>query len=445
MVGCTGRSRMAWTSRGYDAGAAGGLAFATPGAVEAADPRRILVPRPLPSPAVPADRAVKTPQTWAAKLSPLLTDLGLPVDALERTDETGSLAVDAGPSKDSLQSEALERLGDAGALFVQLPASASDAELTRWRNALWPALHVVAIYTLGPRLKRRSMQGRADIGEGCGDGLVIALRRSSHVMSPEATREKFDQNAAGWNGDPGGPGYPHFRWMRRLVGRLVPSEDGQRIIDFGCGAGWVGIEAAAGRSNVSLASFDPSPAMVEITSDNAKAEGVEDFTGRVGFGEAPPFPAEGEEPYDLVISSGVVSFSPDFEAWMRGLVRCCKPGGKLVVGDINPDSRGMGKRRGSKPLLPIRELNGRRAQELRTWLEARGFTHRETVGYQATWPVPQMMYFNETRLKGLLSTPFVWLNASMTRLDRLTGHGLANQFDSWIMDFDVPTNWDPKA
>ncbi|QDU67232.1 class I SAM-dependent methyltransferase [Engelhardtia mirabilis] len=381
--------------------------------------------------------------------SPILADLGLPADALEGSRaaaaDTASLALSSRSGASGILAEAKSSLGAAGAVLLVLEGQPDDAELARWRNDLWPLLHVVAIYELGDPLVRRSLQGRTKLGACPGSGTVMAMRRVSHVMSPEATREKFDQNASGWNGEPGGPGYPHFRWMRKLVGKFAPAADGQRIIDFGCGAGWVGIEAAAGHKNIALAAFDPSPEMVKIAAANAAKEGVTDFTGRVGFGEAPPFPAEGEEPFDLVISSGVVSFSPDFEAWMRGLVRCCKPGGTLVVGDINPDSRGFHRRRGAKPILPIRELNGRRPSELRTWLEARGFVHKQTVGYQATWPMPQIMQVNETKLGGLLSHPLVWANAGLTAIDRMSGNGLASQFDSWVMEFDVPTGWDPST
>src|SRR5205085_10478596 len=103
--------------------------------------------------------------------------------------------------------------------------------------------------------------------------------------------------------------------MRRFVARLSVGPDesrARRILDFGCGAGWVGIEAAiAARSagaargaDVELCAFDPSGAMVELATENARASGIEHFTGRIGFGEAPPFPAllpaPGEPRFDLV-------------------------------------------------------------------------------------------------------------------------------------------------
>ena len=178
--------------------------------------------------------------------------------------------------------------------------------------------------------------------------------------------------------------------------------------------------------------------MVRITGENARAAGITDFTGRTGFGEDPPFPAEGEERYDLVISSGVVSFSPDFERWMEGLVAAAKPGATLVVGDINPESRGMRKRRRTKAILPIRELNGVPAAKLRTWLEARGYKHRTSAGYQLTWPVPQAMHFSETRLGGALDLPLLFANRVTAGIDRAIGDPFGAQFDSWVMAFEAP-------
>jgi SAM-dependent methyltransferase len=363
----------------------------------------------------------------------LLQDLGL--------EGSSALVLDASIGRSEVVARAGRELSGAGALLLRLDGTPSDALLARWRDDLWPLCHAVALYRHDARgLARRTHDSktRLDDAPARREETWFCFRLTSHVLSPEATREKFDANAGGWNGEPGGPGYPHFRWMRRLVARFAPTDRARRILDFGCGAGWVGIDAAGRRKQVTVAAFDPSPEMVRIAESNARAEGLTEFTGRVGFGERPPFPAEGEQPFDHVISSGVVSFSPDFEAWMRGLVSTCAPGGTLIVGDVNPSSRGIRARRAKRPLMVVRELNGRRADEVRAWLETRGFRHRKTAAYQFTWPMPQLMYLNETRLGGLLSYPLVWLNAALTSLDGALSNRLIDQFDSWVMWFDVP-------
>ncbi len=324
------------------------------------------------------------------------------------------------------------QLPGRGRLVVRLEGTRGDEDLAAWRDALWPWLHVTAVVSGG---SRRTLQGVEPLSFlPTGETALVAVRRA-WALSPDATVEKFDQNAAGWNGVPGGPGYGHFRWMRRFVAHFAPPRDGARILDFGCGAGWVGIEAALrGRGNA-LRFFDPSPEMVRIATDNARAEGLADAEGRVGFGEDPPFPAEGEPRFDLVLSSGVVSFSPDVERWLDGLQRTLAPGATLVIGDIHGDSRGMRARRRRKPLLPVREMNAQTREAMRARLEARGFVLEDAAGYQLTWPIPQAVWFSEARLRGALDAPLLALNRVATRLQTERSQ---DRFDSWVLRLRAP-------
>ena len=377
----------------------------------------------------------------AALPAAILEDLGLDPDQVvelgaegprafesARIVETEATAVDA-----SLAPRADEVLGD-GVLLLVVRGQPSDAQLAAHRNALWPALHAVALYRpAGGGLVRETPSGSQRREGTLEAGALYAFRRRPIAMSPRATVEKFDQNASGWNGVPGGPGYPHFRWMRRFVGTFAKVEDGDRILDFGSGAGWVGIEAAKRARDTSLCAFDPSPEMVRIVEENARSEGITRFTGRTGFGEDPPFPAEGEPPFDLVISSGVVSFSPDVERWLDGLARTVAPGGRLVVGDIHRESRGFRRRRREKPVLPARELNAQLREDVRRGLEGRGFRFEEWCGYQLTSPVPQAMHVNETKLRGALTWPLLWANQLAAAMDRRLGARWQGAFDSWVM------------
>ncbi len=341
-------------------------------------------------------------------------------------------------------------LGDDSAFMLVVEGNVDDKRLAAWRNALWPLIHVGAIIkSSGGSAKRITLSGVEKLeGSFDFDGAVLFGRRTDHVMSPAATVEKFDKNAGKWDGQPGGPGYPHFRWMRKFVGHFaqpLPKPQGDtplEVLDFGCGAGWVGIEAAKAIGNVKLSSFDPSPEMVKITESNAAKEGVKSFDGRVGFGEAPPFGGvhEGatDERFDYVISSGVVSFSPDVETWMDGLVATLKPGADLVVGDIHPLSKGFLRRRSRKPLLPVREMNARTREAIRAGLEARGLKHIRSGAYQLTRPIPEAMHVNETKLKGILTYPLLWANKLITALDGSFGSPMQDRFDSWVMHLTAP-------
>jgi SAM-dependent methyltransferase len=322
---------------------------------------------------------------------------------------------------------------DGWALFYFKDAR-PDSELARWRNHLWPWLHVQALYRVhAGRIERETLSGRSILTGTCErEGVLLVARRRAHVLSPATTVEKFDANAASWNGQPGRPGYAHHRWMRRYVGFFARPAPGDRILDFGSGAGWVGIEAARSAPNTSLRSFDPSPEMVRLTGENARANGVLDFEGRTGFGENPPYPAPGEPPFDVVYCSGVVSFSPDHERWLEGLVRAVKPGGLLVIGDIQRESHGMRRRRAERTLLPAREMNARTGQELRAALEKRGFVLEADAGYQLTWPVPQLAHWSDTRLGGALSPGLLLANRVLAgRLD-------PERYDSWLLRMRAP-------
>jgi 2-polyprenyl-3-methyl-5-hydroxy-6-metoxy-1,4-benzoquinol methylase len=335
-----------------------------------------------------------------------------------------------------------DTLTESGALLLFMEGRRPETELAAWRNSLWPMFHANVIYIVNnSEVKRRTLGGTTTLDAGkrkshkVRSGSVLFLRRRVHAMGPDATILKFDQNASGWNGNPGGAGYPHFRWMRRFVGCFTGLSKNGRILDFGCGAGWCGIEAAKAFGASELAFFDPSPEMVKIADRNAREQGIQNPVGRTGFGEEPPFPAAGEEAYDSVISSGVISFSPDPKVWVDGLIPTVKKGGTLIIGDIQRTSRGMQRRRREKALLPARELNAQTAAEVRAQLESHGFEYTGGAGYQLTRPFPEAMHVNETKLKGLLTWPLLWSNqiaATTNRRINLPGN---DQFDSWVMSF----------
>ncbi|MBI5363479.1 MAG: class I SAM-dependent methyltransferase [Planctomycetes bacterium] len=319
-------------------------------------------------------------------------------------------------------------------LLLVLEGERDDAELARWRDLAWPGHHLVAIDRLGQKgLVQRTLQGARALRGGCGlRGDLLVLRPRAAVFARDAVAAKFDQNAGGWNGEPGKPGYAHFRWMRRYVGTFADARGARRILDFGCGAGWVGVEAALVAKDAELCAFDPSPAMVELARANARASGITRFEARVGFGEEPPFPAAGEAPFDCVLSSGVISFSGDIERFVDGLVRAVAPGGTLVIGDLHRASKGMLRRRAERPLLPLRELNAPTPKAVRERLEARGLTFEAQSGYQLTSPVPELMHWSARRLGGLFDRPLLAWNA------RAAGPERPERFDSWVQRWTRP-------
>ena len=48
------------------------------------------------------------------------------------------------------------------------------------------------------------------------------------------------------------------------------------------------------------------------------------------------------------------------------------------------------------------------------------------------------MHVNETKLKGLLTYPLLWMNKLMTALDGSFGSPMQDRFDSWVMHLTAP-------
>jgi SAM-dependent methyltransferase len=394
----------------------------------------------------------------ARVLDPVLEDLGIELESARALDDpprpaptTGGHAIAGVPAEATsiadLAAPILTFADSAasadGYLFVFLLGERKDEEIASLRNALWPAWHVGALYSVSSsRVTRITLDERRVVHGASGKrGTVLVGRRRALVLAPDTTVAKFDRNARGWNGEPGRPGYRHFRWMRRFVAELAATPS-TRILDFGCGAGWVGIEAAlrakASRLDPTLCAFDPSPQMTALAAENARANGIDRFESRTGFGEHPPFPAPGEAPFDLTLSSGVVSFAPDTDAWLDGLTSTLAPGATLVIGDIHRDSKGMRARRAHKPLLPVREMNAHLRDDIRNRLERRGLTFETWCGYQLTDPYPQLLHFSQTRLSGAFERTLLAINSRASRRDLADNSPDQDRFDSWVMRLRAP-------
>jgi 2-polyprenyl-3-methyl-5-hydroxy-6-metoxy-1,4-benzoquinol methylase len=278
------------------------------------------------------------------------------------------------------------KVGEKGMLLLETHAPFDARAIAAFRNAMWPAFHVFRAYRVQNQqyVDRLTADGWEKLTKhfvATWSGTAIAAMRRSSALAPDSIVTKFNKNAAGWSGDPKSPLFAHHRWMRKLVSDLGEPKAGERTLDAGCGAGWVGIEAA--KKGAQVFAFDPSPEMVKFTNENAAKEGVK-LEAQAGFVEKPPW----SEPFSLVLNSGVVSFAPDAEKYLASLDALVAKGGRLVIGDLNPLSRGMAKRRAEEAILPIRELNALPRAEIEKALTARGYRLAARRYYQLTDPVP---------------------------------------------------------
>ena len=341
------------------------------------------------------------------------------------------LCVDLGDTDPSTEDAAARVLGsvepalaERGRALITGARAATQRDLAALRNRLWPTLHYQRVYRASDgTIERTDVNGKSALDEAGEDGFVVACLRREAAMAPDVTAEKFDAKAAGWNGDPGSPQYGHHRWMRRLLALCAKPRQGERTIDAGSGAGWVGIEAAI--RGADLSAFDPSPEMVKFVRSNAEEAGVA-VDARVGFVEEPPFDGD----FELVLNSGVISFAPDPEHFLDGIDRLVKKGGRLVIGDLNPKSRGFARRRRGRLIIPVRELNGVTREEMIERLKKRGYDVDFVRYYQLTWPIPELGHHSRSHL---VCWVLLQWNRGLSALDAMFGSRAAWAFDSWIV------------
>jgi len=359
-----------------------------------------------------------------------------PVDAILRDLQLGPQRLeildlpDADPAQGGRLAAAVAASLPFGHLLARLPGLPEWSALAALRDATWPAAHIAAIWRVSAdgRVRRHAHGEDATLEQVVSGGplTVLHLRSRAEALSRPTTRAKFDANAEGWNGRPGSPTYPHYLWMRRLIAEVARPAPGQRTLDAGCGTGWVGIEAA--RLGAAVSAFDASPAMVELALANARETGVP-LDARPGFVEEVPF----DEPFEIVLNSGVISFTPDADDYLDKLGALVRPGGLLVIGDLNPLSGGFRRRRRRSPLLPVRELNALTRDRAETLLTARGYVIERRRYYLLTFPVPELMALADQRGHAWACPLMLAANRCATRADALCGSPFAGRFDSWIL------------
>ena len=118
---------------------------------------------------------------------------------------------------------------------------------------------------------------------------------------------------------------------RGLVMDALAPEAGDHVLDVGCGPGFyvADILDRVGETG-SVTGLDPSSAMVEMT--RRRVEGRPNVT--VLEGEATRLPGD-DASFDRALSVQVFEYLADVDAALAELMRVLRPGGRLVIWDID--------------------------------------------------------------------------------------------------------------
>jgi SAM-dependent methyltransferase len=149
-------------------------------------------------------------------------------------------------------------------------------------------------------------------------------------MTPEMESLKTRLKVTWMSGD-----YGHFAkylepgalvFLERL--RVEP---GTRLVDVACGAGQISIPAA--RAGARVTGVDIATNSIEQARARAQAEGLD---ARFDEGDAEMLPYE-DASFELVVSLIGAMFAPRPERVAAELVRVCRPGGRIAMGNWTPE------------------------------------------------------------------------------------------------------------
>ena len=115
-----------------------------------------------------------------------------------------------------------------------------------------------------------------------------------------------------------------------FLGRIAPAP-GTRMLDVACGAGQLAIPAA--REGVRATGVDIASNLIEQARGRAAAEPLD---ARFDEGDAEALPY-GDAAFDLVVSLFGAMFAPRPDRVAAELLRVCRPGGRIVMGNWTPE------------------------------------------------------------------------------------------------------------
>ena len=117
-------------------------------------------------------------------------------------------------------------------------------------------------------------------------------------------------------------------WPQRTLSELVFRGD-ERLLDVGCGDGYVTRAIAARLPHGSVVGIDASPRMIEAATARPDPAGTV-VRFEVGDVLALPFVDE----FDVVVSFNVLHWLVDQQAALSAIARAARPGGRVIVQQV---------------------------------------------------------------------------------------------------------------
>lgn len=176
------------------------------------------------------------------------------------------------------------------------------------------------------------------------------------------------------------------RAFREMTVELAQVEPGDKVLEVGCGTGSLTIVVKEWADSAGdVHGIDASPEMIDVARRKAARAGA-DVDFQVGLIENIPFP---DNQFDVVLSSFMIFHVPS-DVRRKGFAemhRVLKPGGRLLVVDFEPPTKGLPKVSANLVighLLHGHEMMQHNVRELLPMMEAAGFTDIET-GATSHW------------------------------------------------------------
>ena len=118
--------------------------------------------------------------------------------------------------------------------------------------------------------------------------------------------------------------------MGRVVVAAAGVRSGQRVLDVGAGTGNATLPAAA--TGAEVVGTDITPQLLAVGERAARARGLE-VSWQLADAQDLPFD---DDSFDVVLSCVGAMFAPDQRATARELLRVCRPGGTVALGNWTP-------------------------------------------------------------------------------------------------------------